>query len=134
VLHGAPLLHGVEIYKGRPIFYDLGNFIYNLPPAITYITEPMTWESVVAQVQIEGRNPQSISFQPIVMNPLGEGQPDIHNLYNNNEFLDTRGLPAPATGARAGYILQRLADASKPFGTTMDVKGGTAEIKLRAEN
>src|SRR6202163_4286490 len=32
VMHGAPLLHGVEIYRGRPIFYDLGNFIYNLPP------------------------------------------------------------------------------------------------------
>src|SRR5580704_12934532 len=28
VMHGAPLLHGVEIYKGRPIFYDLGNFIF----------------------------------------------------------------------------------------------------------
>jgi hypothetical protein len=36
----------------------------------------------------------------------------------------------PATGARAGYILQRLAEASKPFGTTMEVKGETAEIKL----
>ena len=24
VMHGAPLLHGVEIYRGRPIFYDLG--------------------------------------------------------------------------------------------------------------
>ena len=32
VMHGAPLLHGVEIYRGRPIFYDLGNFIYNVPP------------------------------------------------------------------------------------------------------
>ncbi|HKE27254.1 MAG TPA: CapA family protein, partial [Bryobacteraceae bacterium] len=48
VMHGAPLLHGIEIYRGKPIFYDLGNFIYNLPPAITYITEPMAWESVVA--------------------------------------------------------------------------------------
>src|SRR6185295_17337545 len=26
VMHGAPLLHGVEIYRGKPIFYDLGNF------------------------------------------------------------------------------------------------------------
>jgi len=52
----------------------------------------------------------------------------------NNQFLDTRGLPSPATGARAGYILQRLADASKPFGTTVEIKGDTAEIKLRARN
>jgi len=43
-------------------------------------------------------------------------------------------LPSPVTGARAGYILQRLADASKPFGTTVEVKGDTAEIKLKAGN
>ncbi len=134
VMHGAPLLHGVEIYHGRPIFYDLGNFIYNLTPTLTYIDEPMNWESVVAYVQFQGKNLQSISFRPIALNNVGEGQPDIHNEYTNNEFLDTRGLPSPVTGARAGYILQRLADASKPFGTTVEVKGDTAEIKLKAGN
>jgi poly-gamma-glutamate synthesis protein (capsule biosynthesis protein) len=132
VMHGAPLLHGVEIYKNRPIFYDLGNFIFNVPPVLTAIVEPMNWESVVAYVQFQGKNLQSIAFRPIVLNNLGEGQPDIHNPYTNNEFLDTRGLPSPVTGARAGYILERLADASKPFGTTFEVKGDTAEIKLKA--
>src|SRR5258708_5713206 len=134
VMHGAPLLHGVEIYHGRPIFYDLGNFIYNLTPTLTYIDEPMNWESAVAYVQFQGKNLQSISFRPIALNNVGEGQPDIHNEFANNQFLDTRGLPSPVTGARAGYILQRLADASKPFGTTIEVKGDTAEIKLNAGN
>jgi poly-gamma-glutamate capsule biosynthesis protein CapA/YwtB (metallophosphatase superfamily) len=134
VMHGAPLLHGVEIYRGRPIFYDLGNFIYNLPPTLTYIDEPMSWESVVAYVQFEGKSLRSISFRPIVMNNLGEGQPDAHNPYANNQFLDTRGLPSPATGARAGYILERMADLSKPFGTTIEIKGDTAEIKLKSRN
>src|SRR5262245_54103462 len=32
VMHGVPLVHGVEIYHKRPIFYDLGNFIFNVPP------------------------------------------------------------------------------------------------------
>jgi poly-gamma-glutamate capsule biosynthesis protein CapA/YwtB (metallophosphatase superfamily) len=134
VMHGAPLLHGVEIYHGRAIFYDLGNFIYNVPPVLTAIDEPMSWESVVAYVQYQGKRLQSISFRPIILNYVGEGQPDIHNAYTNNEFLDTRGLPSPVTGARAGYILQRLADASKPFGTTVEIKGDTAEIKLKAGN
>jgi poly-gamma-glutamate capsule biosynthesis protein CapA/YwtB (metallophosphatase superfamily) len=134
VMHGAPLLHGVEIYRGRPIFYDLGNFIYNVPPVLTAIGEPMTWESVVAYLQYQGKNLQSISFRPIILNYVGEGQPDIHNAYTNNEFLDTRGLPSPVTGARAGYILQRLADASKPFGTTVEITGDTAAIKLKAGN
>jgi poly-gamma-glutamate synthesis protein (capsule biosynthesis protein) len=132
VMHGAPLLHGVEIYHGKPIFYDLGNFIYNLPPWLTYIHEPINFESAVAYLQFQGKQLQSISFRPIVLNYLGDGQPDIHNEYANNQFIDTRGLPSPATGARAGYILQRLADASKPFGTKFEIKGDTAEIKLKA--
>jgi hypothetical protein len=68
------------------------------------------------------------------LNYVGEGQPDIHNEYADNQFLHTRGLPSPATGARAGYILERLAEASKPFGTKFEIKGDTAEIKLKAGN
>lgn len=131
VMHGAPLLHGVEIYHGKPIFYDLGNFIYNLPATLTYIDEPMSWESVVASVQFEGKNLRSISIAPIALNTLGEGQPDAHDPHANNQFLDTRGLPSPVKGARAGYILQRLADLSQPFGTTFAMKGDTAEIRLK---
>ena len=94
----------------------------------------MNWESVVAYAQFQAKNLESISFRPIILNYVGEGQPDIHNAYTNNEFLDTRGWPSPVTGARAGYILQRLADASKPFGTTVEIKGDMAEIKLKAKN
>jgi poly-gamma-glutamate synthesis protein (capsule biosynthesis protein) len=132
VMHGAPLLHGVEIYKGKPIFYDLGNFIYNLPPWLAYIHEPMNFESAVAYLQYQGKQLQSISFRPIVMNYIGEGQPEVHDEYVNNQFIQTRGLPSPATGARAGYIMQRLTDASKPFGTTIEVKGDRAEVRLNA--
>ena len=131
VMHGAPLLHGIEIYHGRPVFYDLGNFIYNVPPTLVYIDEPMSWESAVAYVEFQGRKLRSVSLRPIVLNPIGRGQPDVHNPYTNNEFLDTRGLPAPATGAKAGYILQRIAEESKPFGTAVTVNVDTAEVTPR---
>jgi poly-gamma-glutamate synthesis protein (capsule biosynthesis protein) len=130
VMHGAPLLHGVEIYHGKPIFYDLGNFIYNVPPTLMYIHEPINWESAVAYVEFRGKNLTSISFRPIVLNYSGEGQPDMHNEYASNQFLHTRGLPSPARGTQAGYILQRLAELSKPFGTKLEISGDTAEIKL----
>jgi poly-gamma-glutamate capsule biosynthesis protein CapA/YwtB (metallophosphatase superfamily) len=130
VMHGAPLLHGVEIFQGKPIFYDLGNFIYNLPPAITYITEPIAWESVVATVEFRGNKLRSITFRPIELNNIGDGQPDVHDPYANNEFLHTRGLPSLATGAKAKYILERLAELSVPFGTTVVLKGETAQIIL----
>ena len=131
VMHGAPLLHGVEIYRGRPIFYDLGNFIYNVPPTLTYIDEPMAWETAVAHVEFQGKALKSIALRPVVLNPIGTGQPDVHNPYTDNEYLHTRGLPSPATGARAGYILQRLAELSRPFGTKIVITGDTGTIALR---
>jgi poly-gamma-glutamate capsule biosynthesis protein CapA/YwtB (metallophosphatase superfamily) len=130
VMHGAPLLHGIEIYRERPIFYDLGNFIYNVPPTLTYIDEPMAWESVVASVSFEAKSVRSISLRPVVLNNIGDGQPDVHNPYTSNEFLHTRGLPTAAPAARAAYILQRVADASKPFGTRVEIRGETATIAL----
>ena len=130
VMHGAPILHGVEIYHRKPIFYDLGNFIYNLPPEIRNIDEPIAWESVVAYVQFQGRNLQSITLQPIVMNDVGQGVPDPHNRYTDNQYLRTRGLPSPATGLKARYTLQRVVEASKPFGTEMKLNGDTATVVI----
>jgi poly-gamma-glutamate capsule biosynthesis protein CapA/YwtB (metallophosphatase superfamily) len=134
VMHGAPLIHGVEIYHDRPIFYDLGNFIFNVPPVDIQLDEPIIWESVVAHVEFRAKALQSITFQPIAMNKIGRGQPDTQDEHTNNLFLQTRGLPKLATDDQASYILQRLADASRPFGTTVEVKGGTAEIKLKRGN
>jgi hypothetical protein len=65
------------------------------------------------------------------MNKIGQGEPDLHDEHDNNLFLQTRGLPKPVTGAQAGYILQRLAEVSRPFGTTVVVKGDVAEIDLK---
>lgn len=131
VMHGAPLLHGVEIYQGRPIFYDLGNFIFQAPPTNILLDEPIVWESVVAYVDFQGRNLQSIGFRPIAQNKIGQGQADTQDEHANNLFLQTRGLPTPVTGEQARYILERLADLSRPFGTNVEVRGDTAEIKLK---
>jgi len=131
VMHGAPLLHGIEIYHNKPIFYDLGNFIFNVPLPAWRIQEPMVWESVVATLEFQGKNVQRIKLRPIVLNYIGEGQPEAHDPYANNQFIDTRGLPAPAEGEQATYILKRVAELSEPFGTTVAVKGDTAEIVLK---
>jgi poly-gamma-glutamate synthesis protein (capsule biosynthesis protein) len=134
VMHGAPLLHGVEIYHGRPIFYDLGNFIFQAPPIDTLLDEPIDWESVVAYVDFQGKNLRSISFRPIALNKIGQGQADTQDEHTNNLFLQTRGLPTPATGEQAHYILERLANLSRPFGTRVVLKGDTAVIELKAGN
>ncbi len=134
VMHGAPLLHGVEIYHGRPIFYDLGNFIFQAPPIDVLLDEPINWESVVAYVDFEGKSLRSIKFRPVAQNKIGKGQADTEDEHTNNLFLQTRGLPTPATGEQAHYILERLANLSRPFGTTIEVKGDRAMIKLKGAN
>ncbi len=134
VMHGAPLIHGVEIYRNRPIFYDLGNFIFNVPPTNVRLEEPIIWQSVVAHVEFQGKNLQAITFQPIVMNKIGRGEPDLQDEHTNNLFLQTRGIPKLAEGDQARYILERLADTSRPFGTKVEVKGDTAAIKLNSGN
>jgi poly-gamma-glutamate capsule biosynthesis protein CapA/YwtB (metallophosphatase superfamily) len=131
VMHGAPLLHGVEVYRGKPIFYDLGNFFFQVPPTITMLDEPIIWESVVASVEFAGRTLRSVSFRPIAMNKIGEGEPDAHDPSTINLFLQTRGLPKPATGTQAHYILERLANLSRPFGTAIEISGETATIRLK---
>jgi poly-gamma-glutamate synthesis protein (capsule biosynthesis protein) len=130
VMHGAPLLHGLEIYRGRLICYDLGNFVYNAPLTMWSIQEPITWESVVATVAFEGKTLQSISLRPIVLNFMGQGEPEAHDPFVDNAFMNTRGLPAPAKGAQATYILERVAALSRPFGTVVEVNGDRATVKI----
>ena len=90
--------------------------------------------SAVASVEFRGKSLQSVTFRPIARNKIGEGQPDVHDAYANNLFLQTRGLPKLATGEQAHYILERLANLSKPFGTAMVVTGETAQIRLTNRN
>jgi hypothetical protein len=73
---------------------------------------------------------KSIAFRPIFMNKIGQGQADTQDRFANNLFLATRGLPKAATGEKARYILQRLADSSRPFGTTLRITGDTAQVVL----
>jgi hypothetical protein len=115
VMHGAPLLHGVEIYRDRPIFFDLGNFIFQT--ALANIWEPIVWESVVAYVDFEGTTLKSIKFRPIEMNKIQQDQAHTRDIRTNNLLSQTNGLPRVATGEQAHAILQRLVDLSRPFGT-----------------
>ena len=132
VMHGAPLLHGVEIYRDRPIFFDLGNFIFQT--ALANVWEPNAWESVVAYVDFEANTLKSIKFRPIAVNKVGESQINTPGTHANNLLLQTSGLPRVATGEQAYAILQRLADLSRPFGTNVEINGEMAAVKLKAGN
>ena len=131
-MHGPPFLHGMEVYKGKPIFYSLGNFIFQVPPESIHLEEPIMWESVVAHVDFEGGKLKAVRFQPIAMNKVGKGLPNPHDEFDVNEYHRTRGLPRPATGKQAQFLLERFALLSKPYGTSIAIEGDTARLVLDA--
>ena len=127
-MHGPPFLHGMEIYKGKPIFYSLGNFIFQVPPESIHLEEPIMWESVVAYLEFRGSNLTAIKLQPIGMNKVGSGLPNPHDQFDVNEYHRTRGLPRAIKGAQAHFLLERFAELCRVYGTEVRIGGDTAEV------
>ena len=127
-MHGPPFLHGMEIYGGKPIFYSLGNFIFQVPPESIQLEEPIMWESVVAYVDFVGDRLSAIRLQPIAMNKIGSGLPNPHDQFDVNQYHRTRGLPRPVSGPQAIYLLERFAHFSEPYGTRVRIIDTAAEV------
>lgn len=119
VSHGAPRLHGIEIYRGRPIFYDLGNLIFQTATAEGYYDDAV-WQSVVAECRFADGRLHEVTLTPLQLNARGiSGAGD----------LATRGWPSIAHDASASAILDRLAELSRPFGTVLERADETAFIR-----
>jgi len=135
VMGGGPhSMRGVEIYKGKPIFYGLGLFFfkpqlmgagesgpgqwpddgYPEQPDPRPVSPPSWYDSVLAVSDFDGAKLTAVRLYPI---DLANPQP-------------RRGLPHIATGARADAILARLVRDSAPLGTTIVVKDGVGVIRL----
>jgi len=110
---------GVEIYKGRPIFYSLGNFIFQSRRPIGRHNKEV-YESVMAEISWKKGKIRSISFIPI---KIDEGSP-------GEFFLQRRGFPELA-GKEAGVnILSRIVQLSSPYGTQFEIENGRVLIEL----
>jgi poly-gamma-glutamate capsule biosynthesis protein CapA/YwtB (metallophosphatase superfamily) len=118
VSHGAPRLHGIEIYRRRPIFYDLGNLIFQTATEQGFYDDAV-WQSVIAECRFVGGRFRDMTLTPIQLNSAGlEGSADSA----------TRGRPSIARGVEAAAIPDRLAELSRPFGTTLERSGDTAIV------
>lgn len=122
VMHGAPVCQGIEIYKGKPIFFGLGNFIFQMPLCIADF-EALAYESVIAVIDVEGRTLKGITLHPIGIDPAGCGDDGRFSVL-------TRGLPRPLTGERGIQALQHVATLSRAFGTEFEIVGDTARLVL----
>lgn len=120
VMHGAPFFQGVEVYKGKPILYDTGNYIFQVAPKYVDLFGPLAAESAVARVNFSGREFRGLALHPIVLDPRPRGTGAVAEA--------ARGLPSPATGEKRNEILRRLVELSGELGTRLSIVDGAAYL------
>ena len=122
---GPHILRGIEIYRGRPVFYGLGEFfrqmgIIGLPGSEPTrgsgtLYDPIRYEHVMAVSTFAGGEVSEIRLYPI---DLGWA-----------DRFSTRGVPRSPTPEVARRILERLQDLSAPFGTEISIEGEIGVIR-----
>jgi poly-gamma-glutamate synthesis protein (capsule biosynthesis protein) len=146
--HGPHVLRGIEIYKGRPIFYSLGDFVFQNEtllrlPAENYAAYDLGPDEHVADFNAARYRNETVGFpanpeiwEAVVARPtfsdgqlvelalhpitLGFGQPAW-----------VRGRPMLARGALAEKILGDLVERSAPYGTEISVRDGVGYVRVR---
>jgi poly-gamma-glutamate synthesis protein (capsule biosynthesis protein) len=138
---GPHVTRGIEIYKGKPIFYSLGNFIdentilsrlpehmyhfYGLGDENTvadlYNARPstaarLTMESVVAITIFKNWKLREVKIYPVEM---GFGLPRYE-----------AGRPILTQGPTAQAVLERIQRLSAPFGTKVEIQGSVGTIEI----
>ena len=145
--HGPHLLRGLELYRGKPIFYSLGNFIFQYEytqriPADDYAALHVDPAKAPDELFRELSKNDTRSFpadrlywetvlplcrfdgrrlEEIVLHPLslgfGTGWPD-------------RGTPRLAGPELAEEILAWMRELSAPLGTAIDVASGVGRVRV----
>lgn len=122
---GPHVLGGIELYRGRPIFYSLGSLFFDFGGRRSYTNAygevmqfpPELFETVVPVSTFSGRTLQEIRLHPMQVDAeAGPGG----------------GMPHPADPAQALRILARLQRLSARFGTRITIENGVGVIRPAA--
>lgn len=125
---GVHALRGIEIYRNRPIYYGLGEFVRQMDVIGISGTGgptrsdcdgcpfPVKFQSVVAVNRFEGGELAEIRLYPVEL-----GYEEVR--------LARRGIPMAAEPEMAHRILSRLQDLSEPLGTTIAIEGNVGVIR-----
>lgn len=154
VCHGPHVLRGVEVYRGSPVFYSLGNFVVQnetvsrLPPESfqRYGLDDYRRVSDVFEQRLYGDDGEPRGdladerFWRTVL-PVCEfawdGGVEV-DLYPCTLQGDTgspqRGTPVLATGDAATAVFDELTELSNPFGTDITVEDGVGRVSVPADS
>lgn len=139
---GTHQLKAVEIYKDKPIFYSLGNFIfqsdmvfcmpddfrekYKMPHGLT-AREQIAQRAKLGNGGLHTDVNNFRSLMPIMI--FEDRRLKKLTLYPLRLDMHT-GFPALADDAETKIIYNYLCDRNKQFGTVIEIKNGVIEVKL----
>lgn len=142
--HGPHVIRGVEIYKGKPIFYSLGNFIFqndtiNYLPADFYNNYDLPLTSGVGEAlstrsrgDTRGLGINKKVWQSVIAswdfkdNQLSNLKLHPISLQGNKKSYN-RGWPVKTENVE---VLLRMKELSKPYGTEVIIENGLGKIEL----
>ncbi len=150
--HGPHVLRAVEVYKGKPIFYSVANFIFqneSLPfqPQESYDLFNLPLEATTADYFDTRSANDTRSFpadQKIWESVLAEAvfnskrelqEIDLYPItLGFHESRTKRGRPQPATGELAAGIIDRVAKLSKGMGTNVVSQDGKGVVSVASRS
>ena len=145
--HGTHCLNGIEVYKGKPIFYGLGNFISqnyqaNPKPYDWYEARGLHKEAFpdeskgglypTLEPEAEKRRARRLSTSVVAKILYKNKQPKEIILYPIEMERGEKqgGRPYLVDGDSANEILTRLARLSGNYGTKISIKKGMGTITI----
>ena len=136
--HGPHIIRGIEIYKGKPIFYDLGEFFREWDWSCDCDTNP-TSPQTTAERTVSGLNNRGV-MEPvnyeslIALSRYDKGKLQEVRVYpiwaRQDGPISRRGIPEMAPPEIAQRILARLQTLSKPFKTTIAIENNVGVIRV----
>jgi poly-gamma-glutamate synthesis protein (capsule biosynthesis protein) len=148
--HGPHVLRGIEIYKGRLIFYSLGNFqmeneTVELQPWENYAGTRLGNDNLPGEFY-DARNEQggggfpaqAMYWESIVAVPQFQSgrltRVLLHPITLGFGLARAqRGRPLAAKGDLASKIIAKLQELSKPFGTNITFENGLGVINVAGQ-
>ena len=147
--HGPHILRGIEVYKGKPIFYSLANFIFEndlveLQPADNYEKTGLTNGSLPSDYFSKRSKNDTVGFpadrkywQSVIAQVVYDNERSLQEVRLHPVSMgfgqprSKRGQPYPAPAAEADQIFTDLAEACAPFGTTVTYKNGVGTLSWK---
>ena len=144
--HGPHVTRGVEIYNGKPIFYSLGNFIFQnetvrWQPSLNYESVHLDHDATPADFydartenDTRGFPADPVYWESVVARCEYQGgslsRVTIHPIdLGYGRPRSQRGRPVLAKGTQVRKTLERVRKLSRPFGVEMAVEDGVGVIK-----